>query len=248
MKLLFLDIECAPNIAHVWGLWKQNIGLNQIIDSGYVMSWAAKWLGEEGVRFASIHHNGKTQMLEQIHALLDEADAVIHYNGTKFDIPTLNKEFVLAGLPPPAPFKEIDLLKTARAKFKFPSNKLDYIAKALGLEGKVKTEGHELWIKCMNGEPEAWQSMMTYNIGDVTLLEDVYNILLPWVKNHPNWGLYQEDGQVCPHCGSTHYHRRGYQYTASCKYQRYQCNECHTWFRGTKNVGHKISEKLSNVG
>ncbi len=29
-KILVLDIETAPIVAHVWGLFDQNIGLNQI--------------------------------------------------------------------------------------------------------------------------------------------------------------------------------------------------------------------------
>ena len=70
-------------------------------------------------------------MLEGIHKLLDEADAVIHYNGKRFDIPSLNKEFLLNGMFPPAPFKEIDLLTVARGRFRFVSNKLDYVAQQL---------------------------------------------------------------------------------------------------------------------
>lgn len=243
MKILLLDIESAPNTAHVWGLWKQNISLNQIMESGYVLCWSAKWLGEDKLMFASTYHNGHKQMLKEIHKLLDEADAVIHYNGTKFDIPTLNKEFLLYNLAPPAPFKEIDLLKTARSKFKFPSNKLDYIAQALGLGKKVQHIGHELWIRCMNNDNEAWKMMKEYNIHDVVLLEKVYYKLLPWIKGHANYGLHSENALVCPNCGSTHYHKRGFQFTASCKYQRYQCSDCSTWFRGTKNVGPKAGEK-----
>ena len=247
MRILLLDIESAPNTAHVWGLWKQNISLNQIIDSGYVLCWAAKWLGEEDVMYASTYQHGHQQMLEKIHVMLDEADAVIHYNGTKFDIPTLNKEFLLYGLAPPSPVKEIDLLKTARAKFRFPSNKLDYIANALGLGKKVKHIGHELWIRCMNDDPKAWKMMEEYNVHDVVLLEKVYYQLLPWIKGHANYGLHQEDHQVCPNCGGVHFNRRGYQYTNSCKYQRYQCVECKTWFRGTKNVGPKAGEKYVGI-
>lgn len=247
IKILLLDIESAPNTAHVWGLWKQNIGLNQILDSGYVLCWAAKWLGKKEIFFSSTFHDGKRTMLNKIHTLLDEADAIVHYNGTKFDIPTLNKEFILSNLAPPAPFKEIDLLKTAKARFKFPSNKLDYIAKALGFEGKVKHEGHELWIKCMNNNPESWEQMMKYNINDVILLEKVYYAILPWIKGHANYALYNTDSMVCPNCGSTHYHKRGFQYTASCKYQRYQCSDCSTWFKGTKNIGPKAGEKFTSA-
>ena len=46
MKILLLDIETAPNIVHSWGLWQQNIGLPQIVKSGYTICWSAKWYKE----------------------------------------------------------------------------------------------------------------------------------------------------------------------------------------------------------
>jgi len=149
MKILLLDIETSPNTAHVWGLWNQNVSLNQLMESSYVMCWAAKWLGKKEILFDSIMENTHKNMIKRIHRLLNECDAVIHYNGSKFDIPTLNKEFILHGMNPPSPYKEIDLLKTSRSRFKFPSNKLDYVAQALGVGKKVHHEGHELWLKCM---------------------------------------------------------------------------------------------------
>ena len=132
-KILLLDIEMAPNVAHVWGIWDQNIGLNQLRESSYVMCYAAKWLGDKKMVFDSVKKSTPKKMLEGIHKLLDEADAVIHYNGRRFDIPSLNKEFLLHGMFPPAPFKEIDLLTVAKSRFRFVSNKLDYVAQSLGL-------------------------------------------------------------------------------------------------------------------
>lgn len=243
MKILLLDIETAPNLVHVWGLWQQNVGLPQIIDSGYVMCWAAKWLGEEYIHFDSIKNNLPTEMLKGIHKLLSEADAVIHYNGTKFDIPTLNKEFLLYGMSPPAPYKQIDLLNVCRNQFRFPSNKLDYVAQALKLGKKHQHIGHQLWIDCMNYNNSAWYTMEAYNKQDVLLLEKVYNKLRPWIKYHANISIHGDTGLVCPTCGHKHYHKRGWHYTKSCKYQRYQCQDCKTWFRGTKNQGLKAGEK-----
>lgn len=247
MKILLLDIETAPNLVHVWGLWQQNVGLPQIIDSGYVLCWAAKWLGEEEVFFSSTYHDGPKQMLKNIHNLLDAADAVVHYNGQKFDIPTLNKEFLLYNLKPPAPYKQIDLLKTARQQFKFPSNKLDYIAQALDLGKKVKHIGHELWIQCMANNEDAWKMMEEYNVGDVVLLEKVYYKLLPWIKGHANYSIYNSSALVCPNCGGIHYQRRGYSYTSTCKYQRYQCTDCGTWFRDTKSLAPSAGHKFTSV-
>lgn len=243
MKILLLDVETAPNIAYVWGLWNQNIAISQMIDSSYVMCWAAKWIGESEILFGSVRH-GRKKMLKHIYSLLNEADVVIHYNGTKFDIPVLNKEFLLNGLPPPAPFQQVDLLKTARQKFKFPSNKLDYVAKALKLGSKTEHAGFKLWVQCLNGEEEAWKKMEEYNKNDVVLLEQVYYKLLPWIKNHPNHGVY--DGSiVCPHCSSTNLIKRGYAYTSVSKFQRYKCKDCGAWSRSKS--GESVKEGLTNV-
>jgi DNA polymerase elongation subunit (family B) len=231
LKILLLDIETAPNLVHVWGLYDQNVGINQIQAAGYVLCWAAKWHGEKEVHFSSVYSTSPKRMIAKIHALVNEADVVVHYNGTKFDMPTLNKEFILHGLTPPAPYKQVDLLRSARGQFKFPSNKLDYIAQALGLGSKVKHIGHELWTRCMARDPEAWAMMEKYNRGDVTLLEKVYERLMPWIRNHPGHGLYGGEDRCCPNCGGSDLIRRGSARTIAHTYARYQCKGCGTWSR-----------------
>ena len=101
MKILLLDIETAPSLAYIWGLFKENIPLQRLVNSGYVLCWSAKWLGEEEIYFDSLYNSTPRRMLKKIHKLLEETDVVIHYNGQSFDIPTLNKEFLLYGMPPP---------------------------------------------------------------------------------------------------------------------------------------------------
>ena len=236
MKILLLDIETSPNLAHVWGLWQQNVGTNQLLESSEVMCWAAKWYDERGVMFMSNKANSHAEMLAKIYELIDEADVVVHYNGKKFDMPTLNKEFLLQGWTPPSPYKQIDLLRVVRSNFKFPSNKLDYVAQRLNLGKKVKHEGHELWIKCMNKDPLAWKKMERYNKQDVVLLEKVYDALLPWIKSHPNHNLYDDVEHACPTCGSSKLHRRGVNRTIGGVYQRFQCTDCGSWSQGTKST------------
>jgi DNA polymerase elongation subunit (family B) len=242
MKILLLDIETSPNTAHVWGLWQQNVSINQLMESSYVLCYAAKWLGEEDIYFDSVHQSKPKTMLKGIHALLDSADAVIHYNGTKFDIPTLNKEFLLTKLLPPSPYKQIDLLRVVRSNFRFPSNKLDYVSQRLGLGQKHAHEGHELWVKCMNGDKDAWKRMEEYNIQDVVLLESLYDNLLPWIKNAPNRNLYQ-DITGCPTCGSHHLQKRGTAVSTTGTYQRYQCRDCGSWSQGTKSIKKAVEVK-----
>ena len=237
-----LDIETSPNTAHVWGLWQQNVSINQLMESSYVLCYAAKWLGEEDIYFDSVHQSKPKTMLKGIHALLDSADAVIHYNGTKFDIPTLNKEFLLGKLLPPSPYKQIDLLRVVRSNFRFPSNKLDYVSQRLGLGKKHAHEGHELWVKCMNGDKDAWKRMEEYNIQDVVLLESLYDNLLPWIKNPPNRNLYSES-PCCPTCGHEHLQKRGTAISTTGTYQRYQCRSCGSWSQGTKSTKKTVEVK-----
>lgn len=237
MKVLLLDIETAPNVAYVWGLFKENIPLARLVDSGYVLCWAAKWLGSDEVLFDSIYKSKPKQMLKRIHRLLDEADAVIHYYGKRFDIPTLNKEFLLYRMAPPSPYRQIDLFDTAKGRFKFASNKLDYIAQQLGVGKKHAHEGFELWVQCMNKDAAAWATMEKYNKQDVVLLEGVYNVFLPWIRNHPNVGVYAStDGPQCPACGSEQLHKRGFAFTATGRYQRYVCGGCGHWSRNRTGV------------
>jgi len=246
MKILLLDIETSPNVAHVWGLFKANVSLSQLMDSSYTMCFAAKWYGEDEIFFSSVYHDGNKKMLTKLWGMLNSADAVVHYNGTKFDIPTCNKEFILNKMTPPNPYHQIDLLKVAKDRFRFPSNKLDYVAKALGVGQKVKHIGHELWVQCMNDNDESWCQMKEYNIGDVVVLEKVYERMLPWIKNHPNHGLFiDSDRPVCPNCGSTAVQKKGVETTQTLTYQRYRCTSCGTPIRSRYTIDHL--EKRRNI-
>jgi len=232
MKILEIDIETAPNTAHVWGLFNQNIGINQIQQTGRVMCFASKWYGRREIFFRSEFHHSADEMIEAAHELLDEADAVLSYNGKRFDMPTLNREFVKRGMSPPSPYHHIDLLEVMRASFKFTSNKLDHVLQELEIGSKVRHHGHELWTQCMNGEEKAWALMKRYNIGDVTMMEKLYEVLKPWIRTHPNHAMYTDETRpVCTNCGSRKLQRRGSQVTRTQKYARFQCVDCGTWNR-----------------
>ena len=237
MKKLYLDIETAPNIVYTWGLFNQNVSIDKIIQSGHTLCWAAKWDDQEDVFFSSVFDDGEDVMVNQIWQLLNEADAVVHYNGRRFDMPILNKEFIKHGLEPPVPYQQIDLLETARSRFKFTSNKLDYVSQFLGLESKLQHKGMSLWTGCMDGDPEAWAIMREYNIQDVRLLPKLYHTLLPWINNHPNVSLYKDDEEIrCTNCGSVHIKKNGIEHLKTQSYQRYKCTECGTPLRGRSTI------------
>lgn len=231
--ILFIDIETRPNLGYFWRMFDENIGLSQMIEEGQVISFAAKWRGTNTTEFYSMFHDGHEEMIRQAHRLLDEADFVLHWNGKKFDIPHLNKEFVLQGLTPPSTFKQLDLMLTARKQFNFVSNKLQHVSTALGFDGKFDHEGFELWLKCMNNDPVAWETMRTYNIQDVVLLEQIYDRILPWVITHPNVPLFKGAGR-CPQCGGSDITAEGTAYTSSRTYPKFRCNDCGAQMRGKK--------------
>jgi uncharacterized protein YbaR (Trm112 family) len=87
----------------------------------------------------------------------------------------------------------------------------------------------------MNGNPESWAKMEEYNKNDVVILEGVYKFLLPWIKGHANHGAHLEK-LCCPNCASEKYTKRGYNFTASGKYERFQCKNCGKWFQGRHNI------------
>ncbi len=178
-----------------------------------------------------------------IYTMVDTADAIVHYNGKSFDMKHLNREFLLAKLDPPSQYMNIDLLSTMRKNFKFASNKLEWTSIQMGYEGKVQNRGMQLWLDCMAGDKSAWREMKKYNIQDVRLLEDMYDALLPWIKNHPNWGLYvdKDKNRVCTNCGSTNVKLNGVERTKVRTYQRYKCLRCGTPLRGRTQL-HKTPE------
>lgn len=240
MRILLLDIETSPNLAYVWGLWQQNVAINQLVAPTEILSWAAKWYGEDEIFFDSTERKSTKRMLRKMHKLLNEADAVVHYNGIRFDIPHLNREFIVHGYAPPSPFKQIDLLRTAKGQFKFPSNKLDYVSNALGVGSKLKHQGFDLWTACMAGDAEAWETMRAYNIQDVLLLEKVYVKLIPWIKGHANHSLFADGTKaVCPNCGGHHLQKRGKYKTLASVFQRFQCQDCGAWSKDNIRINRK---------
>jgi DNA polymerase elongation subunit (family B) len=237
MKLLAWDIEMRPIEAFRWGLYDQSpVSLGQIIKPGGMISFAARWIDEpkSSIVFHRVDgtdddemQQSRVNMLWSLYDLMDQADGLVSWNGQGFDTKHANREFVELGWSPYSEVKEIDLMRAVKKKFKFPSNKLEYVANALLGKGKVSHEGFALWVKCMNNDPKAWARMEKYNKQDVHLLIELYNYLLPWLDTVPNWNLY--GGAGCSKCGSGNLHSRGYRTTRVAKYQQFQCQDCRGW-------------------
>jgi predicted RNA-binding Zn-ribbon protein involved in translation (DUF1610 family)/DNA polymerase elongation subunit (family B) len=236
LNILIYDLETRPSAGFIWRAWDQNISAGQVIEQGHVICWAAKWLNDPRSKTmfgCEWEGDDPDEYIHRLHALMEEADAVLTFNGNKFDEPVLRTEFVLRGLAPTAPHKSIDLYQVVRRQFRFLHNRMDSVAEYFGVPGKTNTGGFQLWVDVMNREPKALAKMKKYNIQDIRVLEDIYYKLLPWIPNHPALGHHDESGELhsCPTCGSHKLQKRGKHKTKASTFQRYQCNKCGTWSR-----------------
>lgn len=241
MRLLALDIETSPALVYTWSLFKPMIGIEQVVEPTRMICFTARWYGEDETMFYSEFHHGREKMVRKIRTLLDQADAVMHFNGKSFDIPHIKREILEAGLTPPSPFKQIDLMLTAKSQFRFLSNKLQWISTRLGTEGKVKHSGFALWRRCLDGDRAAWAEMRKYAVQDTDLLIELYEILKPWIVSPPNQNLYIDSTKpVCPACGKGALQSRGVQPLIAGGYRRYWCNPskggCGAWSRGNIRI------------
>lgn len=244
-KVLIFDIETAPILGHVWSLWDNNLGLNQVMTDWHILSWSAKWLHDGPSKVMYKDQRGQkdvtddSDLLKGIWELLDDADVVITQNGISFDCKKLNARFILNGMAPVGGYKHIDLKRIAAKKFAFTSNKLEYMTSKLCKNHKKlkhsKFPGHELWVECLKGNLEAWKEMEKYNKADVLATEELYYKLIPW-DNSLNFNIYSEKAEHLCKCGSEDFHKRGFYYTATAKYQKYRCNYCGAEHRDNVNL------------
>jgi len=258
-KILLFDIETSPLLAYCWSIWHHNIPIDHVFRDWHILTWAARWLGEEETMFDSMFLDPKyepwseddSRPVKSLWKLLDEADWVVGQNSDKFDIKKMNTRFLLHDLGIPSPYRSIDTLKIAKNNFAFTSNKLDYMAQKLLGFGKVTHEGHKLWRDCLAGVPEAWETMKRYNIGDIDALEGVYLALRPWHKQHPSFIAQSDVGTVCTVCGSPAVTETGKTVkTMVSEFKSYQCEDCGHHMRSRKSLRTKKtggSVKLINA-
>lgn len=255
-KILTVDIETLPIGAHVWRLFDQNVGLNQISEDWAMLSFGAKYLGKRKLYYADTRSapggvRDDKDIVAQLVALLDEADVVVGQNVRRFDLKKLRARAILHGLPPFREPKVIDTMEMAKGTGAFTSNKLEYLSAHLTDEPKskhLKYPGFELWAGIMRGEIAAWDEMKKYNLKDVTATEKVYLALRPWAPRLPNLAQFYYDALLrCPRCGSVNLAGHGTVTSNVSKYKQYVCSDCHGYSRSryTSNTKAKRAALLA---
>jgi len=250
-KVLFLDLEVSASIVAAFSMFKHFSTPDHIIEFPYILTYACNWLHEDldtiyckGLDdYPSFQEDYKDdfELVSDVWRFLDNADLVVIQNAS-FDSGWLNQRFAYHGLPEPSPYRLVCTLKGMKKAMALPSNSLGYSTKYFNLgHNKLHHEGISLWIKCMQGDVEAFELMKTYNRGDIPTLRELYLKIRPYIPNHPNVSLYyggETDVMRCGVCGGTHLTTLGRPaFTNLSSYDSYRCDDCGTVRRtNTTNV------------
>ena len=230
-KIILYDLEVSRSLVEGYGS-RWDFKVIKFIRPQELMCYSWKELGEKKTHFVS-RHDFKTyhEFVVSLHTLLDSADVTVAHNGGSFDDKMANRFFVLEGLAPPKPRKTIDTKREAKRWFRFESNKLDDLGQFLGLGRKESIGYADLEDDFMSDNPskQTIKLMRKYNDQDVRLLERVYLKLRPFMATHPNLGDLGGIDGICPKCGSSNLHKRGFNHKRSGSSQRYQCQNCFGW-------------------
>lgn len=229
-RVLLFDLELSPSLGYTWTKWETNVIAYK--KEWELLSVAWKFIGDK--KASCVCRNDfkcpdDKELTKHVHGLFEQADILVAHNGNSFDIKKARARFLFHKLKPTKIISSIDTKLVAKRYFSFNSNSLDDLGQHLGLGRKVKHEGFDLWLKCMDGDKKAWKRMCEYNIQDVELLHKVYDRMLPYIQNHPSLARLQ-DRDGCPNCGSSHVIKQGLRATLASVQQQMQCHDCGSWY------------------
>ena len=190
---MFIDIETKPIKGYFWPpLYETNV--IKVIEGTKILCVSYKWNHEDEIKVISLprfrgYKGGVVNdylLCKELWKLINKADIIIAHNGDRFDIKKINGRFFLQGILPTSPYMSIDTLKVARKFLGLDSNKMGEICEALGIGRKLANRGKDMWLGCIDGDPQAWKEMEAYNKHDVDLLVEVHMRLMPWAMSKPN--------------------------------------------------------------
>lgn len=240
-KRLFYDIEVSPDIGFFWGTGsKVFLSPDNIIKERAVICICWKWQGMDKVYSLQWDDWDDKAMLEAFMNIALQADEIVGHNGDNFDEKWIRTRCLFHGIECPPKLMSFDTLKAARKHFRFNSNKLDYIAKLLGVGQKISTS-FEMWKDiCLDTESaiDAMNAMVEYCKMDVVVLEKVYDRLIQYSEPSAHVGAHEGSGRYsCPKCGSDsvgHWQVRSTK--AGMKKHSMKCHSCKSFYQISNRV------------
>jgi len=246
---LFWDIETAPCKAYVWRSgWKITIPVDNIFQESSIICICYKWEGSNKVESIEWDNGDDKELCKEFMEVAELADEMVAHNGNRFDMPAFKARCVYHGLEPNPIYKTVDTLTMARGKFRFNSNRLDYLGKHLLGEGKISTD-FSMWIDILEDNCEkAMAKMVKYCKKDVALLERVYHKLSPYSNENTHVGVLNGlDAWTCPKCGSEDVKRNGMYVTSmGVRKSEMKCNCCGRRYRISLSNLKKYTEHRYN--
>lgn len=232
-KILVVDMERLCGLARVWDQKTTFVSYANFVRHPMTLCFAAKFYGERTTEFHAAWDNGYDSMVKRSWEMYDEADIVVTYNGVRFDNAHFRGDWLKAGMPPPSPWKDVDLF-TAN-KFGLTSRSLNHLCQQLGLDVKSGKYSMDMAEACMDGDEKAQATMRKYNVGDVKITEQAYDRLRGFLPGHPHIGEIIADERRCNQCGSANLKRNGITRAVVIDYVLWRCADCGANVKGTKH-------------
>jgi hypothetical protein len=219
-------------------------GMLMSANMSHMLMFGYKWLHEDKVHCKTIADfpdfkkdvQDDKALCEFASKIISQADHLVAHYGDRFDRKYLDTRLLMHGvhmLPNNKVLRQTDTCKVAKQHLKLDSNRLDVIAKTLGLTPKMHKKWPDWWLRSLKGEKKAIKEMAFYCKQDVLTLEEVYQKIGHLDRQHPSKAALH-DGIVCNFCESTKVQARGRNVTVTGIYKRYQCQDCGKWLSDRK--------------
>lgn len=233
-KVIIFDIETSPFTVASFSLYPDSLNHSNILQDWFIICASWKEAGAKKTDAIWITKTGDDKaVVKKLRDVLASADVIIGHNIKKFDLKKLNARLIYHRLKPLPYIHVVDTLTEIRKVAAHTSNRLDYLSTFLTGQGKMETSGG-LWLKAMRGDKKAIKEMVAYNRIDVVRNEEVYDIIKPYLKDHPHMGVLSGANRLhsCGKCGCKEFdpshQKMRYTATGLPRIQR-QCKSCYSY-------------------
>ena len=124
-----------------------------------------------------------SEITKRIIKCFKEHDVLVAHNGNNFDIPFVRTRGIKWKCEPLLDVKIVDPCKIAWRKFRLRSNRLGNISDFIGSPDRKHPLDLSLWMDAiLNGTKKSMDQIVTHCISDVKELNDVLEMVRPYVK------------------------------------------------------------------